>query len=253
MLELHIVHLDDMHHSWRIEEAATPFHILILQLKGEALYFIDGETVELSKGDLLYIPAGTVRSGKNSLSGPHKKCSAHFLINEPEKLPFYRGKKSFKIKLNLFNYMQQRFSFLVHQWLTQLPEYLVICEGIVIEMLGHVARDSEMKQFSPAKVRLVKETQNYLLHHFKEKVSISELASQLNRTPNYLTNTYKEITGFTPISYVHHLRIQTAIQLLGSSPITIREVSDLLGYSDQSHFNKMFKKLMGYPPSVVHQ
>lgn len=131
--------------------------------------------------------------------------------------------------------------------MTKLPEYPVICEGIVIEMLGHVARDSQMKQFSPTKVRLVKEMQSYLLHHFKEKVSISALASELNRTPNYLTNTYKEITGFTPISYVHHLRIQTAIQLLQTSPITIREVSDLLGYSDQSHFNKMFKKLMGYP------
>ncbi|WP_375790278.1 helix-turn-helix domain-containing protein [Paenibacillus agricola] len=51
---------------------------------------------------------------------------------------------------------------------------------------------------------------------------------------------------------MHHLRVQTARTLiLSSTRMTIGEISDYLGYNDQSHFNKMFKKIMGCPPSAL--
>ncbi len=253
MLQLHSVFMDDMVANWRVEEQPTPYDIFILVTKGCLTYTIEGIDVELDKGDLLFIPRGAVRSGVNHPRGPHQKYSAHFHNLQPEQFPVQPAHRYYKIRTRHLDYISQRFAVLIHQWMGRLPHYLMICQGILLEMLGHMGREAEMTIYSPVKLKLVKEIQDFLIRHYREAVSIAQLAELTGRSPNYITQTYKEVTGLTPIAYIHHLRMQTAVNLLTTSQITIGEASDYLGYSDHSHFNRMFKKLMGYPPSGVYR
>lgn len=149
-------------------------------------------------------------------------------------------------------YIQQRFTILSQQWLSNLPHYSLVCHGVLLEILGLIGQDIELKHFSPTKLHLVKSMQQYLIEHYREAVTIEALSNITNRTPNYVTNTFKEITGMTPITYMHHLRMQAACELMRTTQLTIREISDYLGYNDQSYFNRMFKKMMGYPPSTIY-
>jgi len=252
MLQLHSVFVDDMLVNWRLEEASTPYDYVILVTRGKLTYAIEGVDVELVKGDLLFIPKGTVRSGRNHPDSPHQKYSAHFQILNPEHFPIRQVQHYYKIHSRHFDYMSQRFSVLTQQWLGRLSHYPIICQGILLEILGYMGREAEMTIYSPAKLKLVKTIQAFLIVHYREAISISQLAEICDRSPNYITQIYKEVTGLTPIAYIHHLRMQTAVELLTSSRITIGEVSDYLGYSDQSHFNRMFKKMMGYPPSGIY-
>ncbi|MBD2844179.1 helix-turn-helix transcriptional regulator [Paenibacillus sp. IB182496] len=251
MLDLHAVVLDDMVLGWRKDEAPTEHSILLLVARGQLTYRLNGAELALHKGDLLYIPQGTLRSASNDPQGPHQKYSAHFLAPAPPALPLPDPAAIWLVRARNSDYLHQRFALIAQHWYGRLPHARAICTGGVIELLGLMGRELEMDRYSAAKRRLVEAAQAYLIARYREPLRLDELARHLQRSPNYVTQTYREVTGMTPTAYVHHLRIQAARDLILTAGKTIGETSDYLGFSDQAHFNRVFKKQMGYPPSAL--
>jgi AraC-like DNA-binding protein len=251
VLHLCSVFFDDMNPSWNIDESPAQHNMLILVVHGKLCYILNGQMIHLEKGDLLYVPIGTLRAGVNDTSGPHQKYSAHFLIDAPDKFPLSNPAVFRRTRTRNFEYLRQRFSILIQQWFAQLPYYETICYGIVVELLGYSSRETDDEHVSPIKLRLMKKVQEYIILHYREPIRIAELAELIERAPNYVTQTFKEVSGLTPISYLHQLRVHSARDLILNTGMTIGEVSSYLGYSDQAHFNRVFKKILGYPPSKV--
>lgn len=79
---------------------------------------------------------------------------------------------------------------------------------------------------------------------------MDELARLVERSPNYISRLFKEETGQTVTDYTQQLRITAACDLLANSQMNVREVSDFLGFCEQSYFNKVFKRLTGTLPSA---
>lgn len=81
-------------------------------------------------------------------------------------------------------------------------------------------------------------------------LSLKQLSESLHVHPSYLSREFSKY--FEDLSfgdYIRKLRIERAIQLLGSSKHTLSEIAYLTGFSDQSHFNRTFKKHTGKNPS----
>ncbi|MGG1516293.1 AraC family transcriptional regulator [Paenibacillus oryzisoli] len=251
MLELVSVYLDDMNAEWRKEAEATLTDILILVTHGSVLYTLEEETLLLEKGDLLLIRKGVMRSGENAAEGPHQKYSAHFHLNERGRDLVAEAGGYRMLKARSYDYMKQRFAILSQHWFGQMPCADVICSGIAIELLGCFVQETMDSRFTSVKLRLMSEVQKYIAAHYREPIRIEELAQLVDRAPNYVTQSFKEVMGLTPISYLHQVRVHAARDLILNTRMTIREVSDYLGYSDQAHFNRVFKKMMGYPPSSI--
>lgn len=53
------------------------------------------------------------------------------------------------------------------------------------------------------------------------------------------------MTGFTPLQYVHHLRILKAKSLMETKTLSITEIGLNLGYSNSGHFSTKFKEVVG--------
>jgi len=91
----------------------------------------------------------------------------------------------------------------------------------------------------------------YVAAHYMRDIAISTLAGELDITPNYLSRIFHQRAGCTFVSYVSQVRIGIAQQLLSANPnISIREVSEAVGYLNPRHFTKVFAKLTGKTPSV---
>ncbi|MCY9662757.1 AraC family transcriptional regulator [Paenibacillus chondroitinus] len=251
MLELVSVYLDDMDPNWHKEEEATLTDILILMTHGRVHYMLNGETLTVEKGDLLLIRKGVMRAGENAQEGAHQKYSVHFHLNERGHELFADAGTHLRLKARSYDYMKQRFAILTQQWFGQRMYADVICTGIAHELLGGFLQETVESRFTSVKLRLMSEVQNYIAAHYREPIRIEELAQLVDRAPNYVTQSFKEVTGLTPISYMHQVRVHAARDLILNTRMTIREVSDFLGYSDQAHFNRVFKKMMGYPPSSL--
>ncbi len=85
-------------------------------------------------------------------------------------------------------------------------------------------------------------------------LGLKEIAQSLHVHPSYLSREFsKYFDDLTFGDYVRKLRIEKSIQLLKESKHSLAEIAYLTGFSDQSHFNRIFKKVMGKNPSVYRK
>lgn len=246
---------DDRIEKWQIREERVHHHILIFITGGQAIYHSGGEVFELHQGDVLFIPAGTIRSCHNDAKGPHQKYSAHFTTaGEADKtVEALRQRGMFKWNIHNADYFRQRFSMLLLQWFDQTPGGLLICQGILLELIGRLIHDTQQQIRSAVKKDLIHKLQAYIVHNKSKPIQLSDLARHIDRSPNHVTRIFKEVLGQTPIDYIHQVKVSVACELLKSSGMTIAEISDYLGYCEQSYFHRIFKKFTGVAPTAVQK
>lgn len=88
----------------------------------------------------------------------------------------------------------------------------------------------------------------YMNKHYKETVKLEHLAEQCYMSPNYFHKIFKKALNITPTDYLNRIRMNEAIQLLAEKQQTIKNIAYELGFSDDSHFCRSFKKHYGISP-----
>lgn len=89
---------------------------------------------------------------------------------------------------------------------------------------------------------------NYLRIHFRESVSLGDIAKMVHLTPNYVGELFKKETGLSFTDYVSKLRLSYATNLLLSSDMSIANISTQSGFHAASYFIKSFKAKTGMTP-----
>jgi AraC-like DNA-binding protein len=251
MIEPLAVYYEHCEPGWYVPEAKTPNHILILLTSGSITYDVENQRFHLHKGDLLYVPQGIVRSATNHTDSTHEMYVAHFLYEGTgEGLPLLQQGAVQYIKLFQFEYMKQRFSLLTQHWLRKQLYTDTFCHSILLEMLAIVNEETDSNVNMNRSYSLVSQLQNHITMHYRHAITMEELASLVQRTPNYVSRLFKEATGKSVTEYIQQVRILAACDLLTNSQMNVGEVSDFLGFCEQSYFNKVFKRLTGTLPST---
>lgn len=83
----------------------------------------------------------------------------------------------------------------------------------------------------------------------QKNITLNEFASFANLSVSHFSMIFKTKTGYPPIEYFNHLKVQKACQYLSFTKMTIKEMAITLGIIDQYYFSRMFAKLMGISPS----
>lgn len=98
---------------------------------------------------------------------------------------------------------------------------------------------------SPRQVRRVRE---YIKNNLASNIGTRELADQVNLSPHYFSMLFKHAVGMAPHHYVLQERIHEAQRKLAAGSTSISELALTLGFSDQSHFSRAFRKVTGTTP-----
>lgn len=84
--------------------------------------------------------------------------------------------------------------------------------------------------------------------HYKEYHQVSSYAEMLHKSPKTLSNVFASARHRTPLEVIHHrIAMEGKRQLLKTDKIA-KEIAFELGFRDQSHFSRFFKKETGMPP-----
>lgn len=79
--------------------------------------------------------------------------------------------------------------------------------------------------------------------------TIEELAAQVGLSASRLAHVFKAETGLSPLQYLRQLRLRTALRLLETTSLSVKEIRHKVGVSDQSHFTRDVKKYCGLTPA----
>lgn len=93
----------------------------------------------------------------------------------------------------------------------------------------------------------------YLLQHYKNEITLSEVANVANMTEKAFCRFFKKSTQKTLFQFVNELRISHACKLLINHSYTVGEVCYESGFNNLSNFNRIFKRITGHTPSHYQQ
>lgn len=91
---------------------------------------------------------------------------------------------------------------------------------------------------------------DYINEYLDRDLSLKELAAVAQLSPHYFAQLFKQSTRLTPHQYVIRCRIERAKALLIERNSTIAEAARRVGFVDQSHLHRHFKRLVGVTPKA---
>ncbi len=85
--------------------------------------------------------------------------------------------------------------------------------------------------------------------HYDRPLSVAYIAEQFGYHPTYLTNVFKKYTGYPILTYINRIRIAVSKNLLANRTLSIYEIANTCGFSDEKYFMKLFKRYEGITPT----
>ena len=90
---------------------------------------------------------------------------------------------------------------------------------------------------------------DYITEHFREGVTLRQVAADCHVNTSYLGQIFRKETGSAFTDYVNALRIQEARKLLNNPTMKVYEIAEKVGFTDYHYFLKIFKKVTGKSPT----
>lgn len=134
----------------------------------------------------------------------------------------------------------------------QEPGFEAVCRGLLEVILTLLIRhanftfsvvDGEKKSSRECSI-----VRRYIDAHFKENLSLDQLAALAHVNKYYLVHTFTREYGTSPINYLISRRIQESRRLLESTNHSLSQIAHMLGFSSPSYFSQVFRKQAGVSP-----
>lgn len=127
------------------------------------------------------------------------------------------------------------------------------CDSLVMLLLVHLFRSQERRgapariaRLSPAQLRRVTE---HIEAHLAERISLAELAQLVGTSQSHFCHAFKAATGLPPHRWQLEARIRQSQALLARRRSTVVDVALATGFADQSHFTRVFRRVVGETPA----
>ena len=104
----------------------------------------------------------------------------------------------------------------------------------------------QQKNAEPPIIRRAKE---YIYEHHTEHLSLARAAKAVNMSTFYFCKMFKKVTGINFTDYLSRVRIEKAKNLLLNPNLRVSEIAFEVGFESLTHFNRVFKKLLGQSPT----
>lgn len=228
-------------------------------LKGERIIMACGHETRIHEGRLFLIPAKMAHACSTDTGKDH---SYRIIAIKPQFIDQVRmdmglGTKSatsFQVSEIeddfLMELMEEFFSFIDEgEDLLRLSE---TAYEIVSRLIARHALTREDAVVSVSGETSVIKAAGYMDANWDRQILLEELGKEAGMSQYHLLRLFRRVMGITPHAYLLQTRIKKAVQLL-SENTPPAEVAALAGFTDQSHFTKVFRKQVGVTPGLFQE
>ena len=135
--------------------------------------------------------------------------------------------------------------------------YKDICQAYMEILIIRLMRSTSLAvQTEPAGTssnRQCASVRRYMDLHFKEPLTLEQLAEEAHMNKYYLSHAFKREYGVSPINYLISRRINESKYLLTETDLSMSQIAQLLGFSSLSYFSQTFRKTQGISPMEFRQ
>ena len=89
---------------------------------------------------------------------------------------------------------------------------------------------------------------SYIVQNLSSDMKISDISDMLNMSERNFRIIFKKYTGMPPRQYIEDKRLTTAMEMIKTTSMLIKEISALCGFSNQYYFSRCFKEKYGCSP-----
>jgi len=240
-------------YHYRDREEGADEHILIFCVDGLGWYEIEGERHSLEPKQALVIPRGVPHIYGADETNPWSIHWVHFVGTQADffvcHLPF--GENKITVDPEAAPATEQLFKECYDSFIGGFVLYrLIYCSQILHHLLGRLFFYNNM--FSPVHhkngILNLESTLTFLHCNIHRKLSLAEIAEHAGLSVSHFSFLFKEKTGYSPIDYFIHVKMQRACAMLSVENKTIYEIAYEIGYEDPYYFSRIFKKVIGVSP-----
>ncbi|WP_037271343.1 helix-turn-helix transcriptional regulator [Ruminococcus flavefaciens] len=127
----------------------------------------------------------------------------------------------------------------------------------IIDLLGEMQLDFTERMRTLKKENVisihVRKCIDYIYEHLHEELTLTRLADHVGLNPSYLSKLFSKEKGMSIKSFIIQAKVATAENLLRYSDFSCLEISLALGFSSQSAFISVFKKIDGITPKKFRE
>ena len=121
----------------------------------------------------------------------------------------------------------------------------------VLYALTKILREFSEKTFNLSHLKhsdVMTKAINFIRANYMRRITLEDVAEHTYLSPSYFSKIFSEEMKMNFSSYLNQIRIEKSKVLLSSKELSIIEIADMVGFYDQSYFNKVFKKITGVTP-----
>ena len=135
----------------------------------------------------------------------------------------------------------------IAQHSAQSPFHLI---GHLYLMLDYLTRSSSKRLIQTGKIRdfYIKEAISFIEQNFQNDISVEDIAGFCNLNRSYFGKIFRDTLGKSPQEFLISYRMSKAAELLKLTELSVGDISSAVGYLNQLHFSRAFKKIYGTSP-----
>ncbi|HYS53801.1 MAG TPA: AraC family transcriptional regulator [Thermoanaerobaculia bacterium] len=204
---------------------------------------IDGHRVERRSRDLMFYPAGQPHAER------HHDLNRHFLIELTPKIVAIGA--SACIPLDSVRDLRSAATRVMAGRLYRESSYPdaisgLAAEALLLELLALSGRDVKIRRAGGA--AWLRRVEEVLRERFAEPIGLGEAAAVAGVHPVHLARVFRREYGCSIGEFVRRVRIDAAREELVGGEASIAEIASRVGFADQSHLHRTFKRATGMTP-----
>jgi len=238
---------------------------------GQAVFRIENCAVPVKEGDLLVIGSG-IRHHLAELRSDEAKTVALYFLPElicagsqarGEDLEYLAP---FLIQGEDFSYIvpansglsQDIFSLIlrIHSEAESdtaasrlcLKTYLKMILALLVKYYSAHPDSTSSLASAQQNVRRLRPVFDYIENHYSERITVEIAASLVAMSGPHFMRSFKRVTQYSFLAYLNRYRLAKAQSMLETTDCSIAEISQEVGFYDQSHFGMVFRKMMRTTP-----
>ena len=220
---------------------------------GELVIGFEDEELVAREGDVIFVNAGvphTTRSDVPHSTGLVQFKESDFINGELPRIIRYsrkmHGIENTPVTIIHSKELLEAVSEIIEEGKSKKPAADFFVKSAIYKTLGILYRMGVLKDademLAERDVQKILPVLSYVNTSYAEALKLSEVAAMLSFDESYFCRIFKNATGATFTEYLNFVRISKAEKLLKKTHKSILEISESVGFSSVSYFNRIFKK-----------